>query len=394
MKTQNPGRDIVYLLFFLLSLGSILNSAEKPNSDFVLELVSEKRDVYVAEPFKVTLTFKKKHGNSAVDFKFIPPKTKNFWIKEESQGRSYDEDGFSVSKQTYIMAAQRSGTQTIGAAEINIATRKYKRDNWGQWMPSFQWHSCFSNSIEMNVTDLPSGIMLVGDFNITAEVDRSDVGANEAVNLIIKISGNGNFEDIVSLKPSIPGVAVFEEESESKAYVEHGIYRGVWRQKMALVGQSDFIIPPIVLDFFDPKSRSVKSIHTQSIPIKVLNNNVHNMRQEVVVEKGESISDDPNTSAVINNQKAVAVMAAAGGLTIGLLFGLLPWRRLLKTNGHKKRVRLSDHKAVLSLLLQHLDDKEAAGMAEIFEENLFEGNNKPIEKKALKDLLSRLQEKG
>ena len=393
MKTRNPGSAIVYLLFFLLLFCSVLNSAEKSDSDFVLELVSEKRDVYVAEPFKVTLIFKKKHGHSAVDFKFIPPKTKNFWIKEESQGRSYDKDGFNVSKQTYIMAAQRSGIQTIGAAEINIATRKYKRDNWGQWMPSFQWHSCFSNSIEMNVTDLPPGIMLVGDFNITAEVDRKEVKTNEAVGLTIKIKGRGNFEDIVSLKPSIPGVGIFEEEGESKAYMEHGTYKGVWRQKIAFVGQSDFTIPPIVLDFFDSKSRSVKSIHTQSIPIKVIGN-THRVRQEVVVEKGESVSDDTNTSIFINNQEADVVMATAGGLAVGLLFGLLPWRRLLKINSRRKTLRLSDHKAVLSLLLQHLDDEEAARMAEIFEKNLFEGDNKPIDKKALKILLFRLQKRG
>ena len=391
MKTQNPGRVIVYVLFFLLSLGSILNSAEKPNSDFVLELVSEKRDVYVAEPFKVTLTFKKKHGNSAVDFKFIPPKTKNFWIKEESQGRSYDEDGFSVSKQTYIMAAQRSGTQTIGAAEINIATRKYKRDNWGQWMPSFQWRSCFSNSIEMNVTDLPSGIILVGDFNITAEADRSDVGANEAVDFTIKISGRGNFEDIGSLKPSISGVAVYEEESRAEAYMENGVYRDVWRQKITFAGQSDFIIPPIVLDYFDPVSKSVKRVQTQSVSIHVLNDAMQQKRQEVVVERGKDISDSTDTPIYIDNQALSMTLGVAGGFLAGLLLGFLPWRRLLKVKGHKRSVDIKDRKAVLMLLLQHLDDNEAAGMAEIFERDLFQGKKIEVDKKALMSLLKRLQ---
>jgi len=38
--------------------------------------------------------------------------------------------------------------------------------------------------------------------------------------------------------------------------------------------------------------------------------------------------------------------------------------------------------------------EEAARMAEIFEKNLFEGDNKPIDKKALKILLFRLQKRG
>ncbi|MDA7818000.1 BatD family protein [Sulfurimonas sp.] len=52
------------------------------DKDFILELSSSKKSVYVGEPFEVTLRFKQKQNSQAVDSKFTPPELKGFWVKK------------------------------------------------------------------------------------------------------------------------------------------------------------------------------------------------------------------------------------------------------------------------------------------------------------------------
>jgi hypothetical protein len=361
------------------------------NPDFVLEMVSDKRRVYVGEPFKVTLIFKKRHNHEAVDFKFTPPQIKHFWIKEETSGRSFEEKGYTVTKQSYIMAAQQPGTQQIGSAQMKIATRSYARDAWGQFMPNLKWRTYFSNTLDLNVSVLPENVDLVGEFEITAEADKSAAEPDTAVNVTLRITGSGNFEDIGSLKPSIAGVSVFEEEPQTKGYIENGNYKGVWKQKMALVGDRDFTIPPIRLRYFDTNSSTVKTIETKAIPVKVKGALTEPRKLTIERAPDEAFSETPRGG------RSAAVVPFLFGLILGVsLAAVTPFVvRRIRTGSDKEPKRsVNDHKAVLAFLLQHMNDEEAAVMARKLEGNLYEGGNEPIEKKALKALLKRLESEG
>jgi len=365
-------------------------SAEK-NPDFILELSTNQKEVYVGEPFEVVLTFKQRHNNRAVDSKFVPFEAKNFWTKEQSDGKRFEENGFSITEHTFILAAQKKGLQHIGAAEIKIATRKNSRDSWGMWMQGVKWRSYFSNGINLEAKPLPQGLTLVGDFKIRVEADKTEIDANEGVNLTLTISGSGNFEDIGSLKPSVAGVSVFDEEGVTKAYIEDGEYKGVWSQKMAFVSQSDFTIPSISLDYFDPKDGKIKSIKTKSIAVKV-RNSTPKANEKIVIERAdESESSRETVPTVVTDWKFPLFIGVLAGLIIGFFLGTLPWKKYLSRKHEGHSVNISDRKAVLALLLQHLDDEEAVKMVELLEGNLFEGKSNVIDKKELKALLKGLE---
>ncbi len=363
------------------------------DAPFILTMESEKPSVYVGEPFKVTITLKQRHNAEAVDSKFAPPELKNFWIKEQQQGRRFEEGDYSVTKVVYVVAAQKSGPQQIGRAQLQVATRSHSRDAWGQWFPQLQWRSFFSNELSLDVKALPQGVNLVGDFAITAELDKKEVNAGEPVNLTLKISGKGNFEDIGSLKPSIPNVNIFEEDATTKGYIEQDVYRGTWQQKMAFVADGDFTIPPIELRYFDTASEQIKTVKTGALHVTVRGGGMKKAQQELKISRAsDNEKADHEASAPVAGMSKMAVAAAtAGGFLGGILIMLLPWRRLRlgRAKEGSERVSSSDHRAALAALMRHLDDPEAAAMVGKLEANLYEGAGETIDKKALKALLKR-----
>ncbi len=357
-------------------------------SPFILTMESEKSSVYVGEPFKVTITLKQRHDAEAVDSKFLPPQMKNLWIKEQQQGRRFEEGDYSVTKITYIMAAQRAGAQHISKTQLQVAQRSHSRDAWGQWFPQLQWRSYFSNGLDIEAKALPEGVNLVGDFNATLAIDKQEIEANEAVNVVLRISGSGNFEDIGSLKPHIDGVSVYEEEPVTKGNLENGEYSGIWSQKMAMVSDHNYTIPPISLRYFDLKTDQIKTIQTNAISVHVTGA-VSKKEQHVSVERPK---EEPNTETKQTPQIqqlplpwwAIALLGVFGGIIIALL----PWQRLKVQRTHTPKMASGD-KASLNVLLRHLDDPEAAQMAVLLERKLYEGDQTPIDKAALKKLLKR-----
>lgn len=362
------------------------------DSPFILTMEAEKSTVYVGEPLKVTINLKQRHNAEAVDSKFAPPELKNFWIKEQQQGRRFEEGDYTVTKVIYIMAAQKSGKQHIDRTQLQVAQRTHSRDAWGQWFPQLQWRSFFSNELDIDVKPLPEGINLVGDFNITATLDKNEAAANDAVNLTLRVSGSGNFEDIGSLKPFIDGVSVFEEDASTKAFIENGVYRGVWQQKMAFVSEHDYTIPPIALKYLDPESQTIKTVTTQALHVKI--KGAPQKTQEPL--KIERSSDDQplqaleeNTSIHSATPSYLWIISLVGGVVLGILIMLIPWKNLRRDKEFSTALNVRDDKSVLNFLLNFIDDPEVSDMVKQLEAKLYEGKSITIDKKQLKVLLKR-----
>lgn len=361
------------------------------DSPFILTMKAEKSSVFVGEPLKVTINLKQRHNTQTVDSKFALPKLKNFWIKEQQQGRRFEEGNYTVSTVTYIMAAQKSGKQHIDRTQLQVAQRTHSRDAWGQWFPQLQWRSYFSNELDIDVKPLPGGVNLVGDFKITATLDKNEVAVNDAVNLTLRVSGSGNFEDIGSLKPSIDGVNVFEEDASTKAFIEKGVYRGVLQQKIALVSDHDYTIPPIALRYFDPKSKTIKTVSTKALHVSI--KGAAKKERPLKIERS---SDDTPTklehkglSSQNSTPNYLWIISLVAGVVLGVLIMLIPWKNFRADKEFSVSVNIRDEKSVLNFLLNFIDDAEVNAMVKQLEAKLYEGKNITIDKKQLKVLLKR-----
>ncbi len=108
----------------------------------------------------------------------------------------------------------------------------------------------------------------VGDFEVIAAADRTDVKAHEAVTLTLKIEGKGNISNIETPKIPLPdGFELYEAKSQTKG--KAGVGEKVFEYLLIPRKAGDFTLPRIELGFFDPKKGEYVRKATDPIRIHV-----------------------------------------------------------------------------------------------------------------------------
>lgn len=370
-KMKNLGKIILFLvLIHSLALGEV-NS----ETDYSLKLQSTKKEVYVGEPFEVTLLFKQRRDAEPVDSEFTSPKFSGFWIKSESKPQKMQEGNYDITKIVYKVAAQRVGNLKVSAAKIRIATRVHTKNSEGLSVSKVQNTTYFSNELNIEANALVNGVDLVGDFSISARVEKSKVEVKEALHLTLEVLGEGNIEDISILTPSLLGVNVFEDEAVINA--------NKLTQKVTFVAENDFTIPPYVLSYLDIKSQKIKTIATQEITVKV--KNAKAIQELILKEAGEETLDK-----TLSTQNFFSDFWIATAYIVGLLSGVLlmiykPWNLLAK----EKRASVKKPKTLLWKLLPYNSDKKVDDIINALERNIYLNNGEDIDKKVLKEIIEK-----
>jgi len=348
------------------------------NAEFLLSFEASKKELFVGEPFTLTLFLKQRKGAQAVDSKFIAPEFKGFWKKSESPAARGENSDYIVTKVIYELAPQREGNLTIAPAQLKIATRS-GRNNWGTFIPQVKWRTYYSNTISIKAKPIPNNAKLVGEFTITAAVDKSTVHPNEAVNVTVSVRGNGNLEDIESFKPYMNDVNIFDEKIEIK--------KSLLTQKLVFVGDKDFVIPAFELVYFNTKTQKVQKIKTEAISIKVTGSTPSS---ELKIKRDETKVNEvvvtPKTIVKVESNYLYIGLAFAIGLMIGV--GIM-FLKPSKSQTKKMKLNLKDEKILFVKLLPFKDDKEVASILDILEENIYSKSKITLDKKLLKEIVKR-----
>ncbi len=353
--------------------------SKSTSSKYILDLNATNQSVYVGQSIPVTLTFKQRYDAAGVDSKFTPPSFKNFWKKDEIQKDRTKEGRYTVTKVTYIVTPQKEGNLSIEPAVMKIATKEFSRSDWGNFTPKLNWHSYYSNPLALEVKPLPEGVNLVGDFNISVDVDKTQIEGNEAINVTYRVVGKGNLEDIEINIPYIDGVNHFAEEPK----IENNVYT----KKVAFVAEKDFTIPSVELKYLSLETDQIKSIKSKSIPIDVLhekslNDNTLKMKkptqeQSVVKEK-----------VVYKNSLDELIYS----FLLGAFSVLFVWFFVFLYNKSEKKTKeiKLDDKATLNLLIMNNEHPKAKEFIDILERIIYKSEKVSYDKKALKALVKEL----
>jgi len=354
--------------------------AQDLNADFLLSLETSKTELYVGEPFELTLLLKQKRDANAVDSKFIAPDFKGFWIKGQSKPQRGEEGEYITTKIIFKLAPQRVGRLSISPAKIKIASR-VGVNQWGTLIPQVKWRTYYSEELTIETLALPNGAKIIGDFTIATKVKSRNINVNEAVNVTVEVLGNGNLEDILSFKPYVQDVNIFEEN-----IVVEG---NKLSQKLAFVSDRDFTIPAFKLEYFNTQTQRVEIITTKPIAIKV--NGSKEATQELKIKRETPSVEVPKEVRVessplfeINNMLILGVFV--GGLIIGM--GLMSLKSYMPTTTEKK-FNLKDEKLLLVKLLPFKDDKDVWSLIERIEKNLYTQSKEALDKKLLKEVIKR-----
>jgi len=347
------------------------------NADFLIELQADKTDLFVGQPFTMTMQIKQKHTSRVIDSKYIAPKMNGLWHSKEPKQEKYDDGSFTVTKLIYKLTPQREGELKITPAQLAIATRNASRDMWGSFMQDVKWKSYFSNEIVINVKPIPLGAKFIGDFSINVSVDKHEINPNEPVNVSVEIKGEGNLEDITKFKPYIKGVSVFDEKPVIKG--------NTFREKLALVGDTDFEVPSFSLEFYNPRTKKLEKITSDEIAIKV---NGTAVPTELKVKRDESTIPKIVKTEKIVTQKELSLLQVILVLLVGFMLGVLlmffkPWSVLKR----EKSFDIKDEKKLIIKLMPYDNDKRVKEMLSDLEHNIYAKDKKQVDKKLLKELI-------
>ena len=261
--------------------------------DLFIETVVDKKKAYVNE--QITLTFRFYQGVRLFNNpEYTPPSLTGFWSEDLPPKKQYykviNERQYFVQELKTALFPTSTGKLTIGGAELKCTVedinRFFTRDPFAMFDRDLL--SLFrqgkpqilkSKPIQIEVLPLPeigkpenfSGT--VGNYKLKVSVDKTKVEVGQPTTLKAKISGKGNIKSIG--KPTIPELSDFRTYSSgSSENISKKDYKvqGVKTYEEVLIPRKagEYTVPPLEFSFFEPKTKSYKTLKSDPILLTVL----------------------------------------------------------------------------------------------------------------------------
>jgi len=360
-------------------------TASSPTDELQLLLHVNKKTAYVGEALKATIIFKYKVGSSLLELNLEELEINHFWIKALAQSKQYEENGYIILKQNYLIFPQLAGSYTIDKQLIKVAKREYKTN-------MIRWTNIYSKEVTLDIKALPQGLSIQGDYKISAKVDNTTTKANQPVNLTITIKGSGNIDDIEEFKLDMKDEVVYSTKPTVKTYIKDGKYTGDFTQKLSIIADKDFTIPSISFKYFDIKTKTVKIIKTKPFNIKVkgkakispsIQTNKH-IIQEKVIQLPAKI--------IYKTQDAYIqyIFAFAGFILGGIITFILLRKKQVKIDHRELSIKIKKTKSdkeLYNLLLAYSHNNQIVNIIKLLEQNIYNNKNNTISKDELYDII-------
>ncbi|MBG0859899.1 MAG: protein BatD [Bacteroidales bacterium] len=265
-------------------VGTETDGAVEPSgSDFFVNVSLNRREVYIGEHIVATVKLYTRVSLAGInEIKFpeftgflktdieTPPLTS---LKQENvNGTIY---GTGIIQQ-FLLYPQVTGEITIDPVQVTVLVRQKSGVSdsfFGDFFTTYQTvpKAAVSRAVRVNVKPLPgikpidfSGV--VGKLDIKANIDRDSVNVNDAVNVKVTISGNGNLK--LAAAPELklpPDVEVYDPKISDN--LRHGI-NGTTGQRtfeFLLIPRhyGDFTIPPVSYSFFNTSKGQYETLKTR-----------------------------------------------------------------------------------------------------------------------------------
>ncbi len=249
----------------------------------------DKKNVYQGEKIIATIKIYTRVDIGGFEEYKFPPYT-GFWSndiesptqlslqRENINGTIYNT---ALLKKTLIVP-QRSGELTIDPFTATIQVRERVRstnpfdDFFGSGHRT-KLVKVSSKPVKINVKPLPKNKPAdfngaVGRLKMVSSIDKTEVKANEAVTLKIKVSGNGNLKFVSPPKVDFPpDMDVYDPKTSLNTKVgENGVAGNITFDYLFIPRYpGTFRIAPITFSYFDLGSKKYKTITSQEFQIVV-----------------------------------------------------------------------------------------------------------------------------
>ena len=237
-----------------------------------------KSKAYVGEQIVATYMLYSRY-NSLETTKSDMPKLDGFWAENVELGETnWDPQLSTVNGLQYrtatlkkqVLFPQRPGRLRIAPFVMEcVVNRSFF--NRGSEV------SIRSNSVEVNVSALPPGAPAgftgaVGELEMVVKADRTQVKANEAIELTVTYSGKGNLKLMEAPSLDLPvDLETYDPKVTDRISLSGGGMTGSRSYQYLIIPrhEGDFPLEPISFSYFDTRSNSYRTINGPEMTIAV-----------------------------------------------------------------------------------------------------------------------------
>lgn len=294
------------------------NSKLKEN--LFIKVDVSKRNIVVGEQIMVTYKLFTRLDLQNTELKKLP-ELNGFWAKDlETSSRFKREiiDGLPYNTATIkktVLTAQKSGKLIIDPmqlkCDIRIENKTNNRDPFANFFGGrfqIQEEIITSSPITINVDVLPNEPInfkgIVGNMNITSEIDKDTINTNDALTYKVKITGTGNIELIKPLEINVPDDFEIYDPKISEKIFEGGRKRSVKTFEYLIIPryEGEYKIPPINLTIYNPRTKKYekKESSLHKITVNKSNSEEVGLNHQKILKKEQKDINYINTKTKLH----------------------------------------------------------------------------------------------
>ncbi len=365
---HNLGKSSLHLFFLLLSFLTL--QAE----DFTYTFNVDQPTPYVKEPVMLTLDLNQTNHDVVMLFNFDIKKSEDYTFQRLDIRKTEHYHDAKIHY-VYLIYPLRSGDINITFDLIKKVTTDESlaysfsgdRDNVKKLVTKDTPFDL--PPLQLRVKPLPEGTVLVGNFALTYEIKKNQAKAYEPLPFQVSIKGKGYPPLVETLLPKEGNFTRFTEKPIVKSVATKGGTQSTVTYPMALSHDQSFILPPIVLKAFDPKTDKgyILDIPSQHFDIEPVES--HDLVD--TVDAPEAAKEEWSWLSTLLGY----IVAFIAGYISALSWR---WTKKKRQKGHHPLVEkirnCKDEKALLQVLIA-ADNRHFSSSIEKLEDSLY-GNGK------------------
>ena len=255
-------------------------AGEASEQDLRLSATADRRSVFQGEQILVEYTLYTRLRLADISLGEMPS-FKGSWVEPVFDAQRIEFKRTTVDNKQYdycllkkaALFPMTSGQLRISPMKLNVAVVQAPRDFF-DFFGTTKTVALESRPLLIDVIPLPAEGKPddfgggVGQFSITASLDRTSSEAAEPINLTVRVTGTGNVKLVEKpLIPDIPGVKILDPEINENVSFAGGRIQGYKEFSYPVVPQTDgeHIVPAIKMSFFDPGKRAYETIETDKM---------------------------------------------------------------------------------------------------------------------------------
>lgn len=264
------------------------NSTSQQQPVFITTAVN-KQSVFVNEPVILTFKFYRRVPILSQP-QYSPPTTNGFWSEDLPPQKTYVTNlngmDYEVTEINTALFPTAAGELTIAPARLVVTLRGQSRRSVDPFADDF-FNNFFSRGrqvelrsqpITLNVKAVPTANRpsdytgTVGQWSMSAKLDRKTARVGDAVTLEVRLFGEGNVKSVGKPKlPPLTGFMIYETVSSSEVQKQNNRIKGVkiYRTLIRPQIKGELTIPTITYSYFNPQNSKFEQVKVPPLSLSV-----------------------------------------------------------------------------------------------------------------------------